>query len=97
MKKRDKLIGVRLDPDTYEELEFFSGEKKSTKMEFIRLAIESYLEEARNAFEDEAIQDFINLRIDEEEYLKFTEKKKVPRDIQEARKRRLEEISQEKQ
>ena len=79
MKKREKLIGVRLDPETFEELDLFSNRSKSTKMEIIRLAIESYLDEMRDSFDDAAVEAFINLRTTEEEYLENFELKKVPK------------------
>ena len=93
MDKRDKVISIRISPETYKELDFFSDKKQETKMEIVRQAISSFLEEANDAFDDAALEDYINLRIDEENYLKETGLKKVPRDIAEERKKKLQSIA----
>ena len=98
MKKESSTIqiGLRLEKELIESLEFFAGHNKLDKMMIIKQAIAAYVGEMEDAFEDAAIEDYIHLRISEEELKKDTGLKEVPKDIKEARQETLKLITKER-
>lgn len=98
MKKGNKTIqiGLRLEKELIESLEFFAKNNKADKMSLIRQAIATYVTDMENAFQDAAIADYISLRINEEELKEHTGLKEIPNDIREARNEVLKSITQEK-
>lgn len=98
MKKESSTvqIGLRLEKELIESLEFFAGHKKLDKMMIIKQAIAAYVGDMEDAFEDTAIEGYICLRISEEELKKNTGLKEIPKDIKEARQETLKMITKEK-
>jgi predicted DNA-binding protein len=98
MKKESDTIqiGLRIEKDLLESLEFFAKNSKIDKMAMIRQAIASYVTEMEDSFEDAAIEDYICLRIDEQEFKEHTGLKEIPKDIKEARQETIKSITKER-
>ncbi|MGV8169055.1 MAG: ribbon-helix-helix protein, CopG family [Candidatus Nanoarchaeia archaeon] len=56
---RNQLIGVRLEKKTIERLDFYTKGSGITKIDLIRQAIEEFLDTADEAYEKEAVKDYI--------------------------------------
>ncbi|MBN2395542.1 MAG: hypothetical protein JXC36_03645 [Candidatus Atribacteria bacterium] len=94
MKKESPTVqlGLRIEKSLLKQIEFFADANKVDKMSLIRQAIASYVDEMEDAFQDQAIEDYISGRIDEKELKEDTDMKTIPADIQEARKETLKHI-----
>ena len=93
MKKTIQL-GLRIDKELLEKIEKLSGFEGIDKMSWIRRALASFVDDVEDEMEDCAIEDYINLRIDEKELENITGMKKIPKDLQEARKEVLNKTKQ---
>ena len=89
-------LGLRIEQDLLERIEFLAENEGVDKMAWIRRALADFVGEEEDGIADAAIEDFIKLRIDEEELLKHVDFEKIPKDIQEARKNTLERIGGKK-
>lgn len=69
VKEKGKIFSIRLSEELYNKLEFYSNKRQATKMEFIRLGLEDFLDEARKGMEKEARDNYINALITEDEYV----------------------------
>ena len=85
-------IGLRLDKELLEKIERLSEHECIEKMAWIRRALAVFVSDEEAGIADEAIDDYIHLRIDEEQLRDYTGFKKIPDDIKEARKKALEKI-----
>ena len=94
MKKISKTtqIGLRLDNDILEKIDEMAEFDKIDKMTWIRQAIADRIDSEEEDMEDDAIEDYIWLRINEEELKEATGLKKIPADLIEARKECLKLI-----
>lgn len=88
-------VGLRIEKDLLDQIEFFAEQNKIDKMSIIRQAIALYVGEMESAFEHEAIKDFIAGRIDEATLKKYTNLKNIPEDLKQARADVFKEISKE--
>jgi len=99
MKKETKnkvVFTFRLEKSTLDELEYYSNLIKIDKTDMLREAIEDYLDELDREIEDDAIEDYVNLRIDEEKLKSITKMKVIPKDLQAARMKILEKLMEKK-
>jgi len=98
MKKESPTIqiGLRIEKDLLDQVEFFAEENKIDKMSLIRQAIVLYVGEMETAVEDEAIENYIVGRIDEEELKKYTGMKNIPTDLKSVRSQTLNELSKKR-
>jgi predicted DNA-binding protein len=89
-------LGLRIEKELIDRIEDLAENEGVDKMAWIRRALASFVGDEEDEMADEAIKDYIKLRIDEKELLKFTEFRKVPEDIKEARKNYLTQIGERK-
>ena len=89
-------IGLRLDKELLDKINNLSEHEGIDRMSWIRRALACFVNETETAMSDDAIDDYINLRIDEKALKEFTNYSKIPEDIQKARKSKLESISSSK-
>lgn len=85
-------IGLRLDKELLDKISKLSEHEGIDKMAWIRRALANFVNDEEDGMSDAAIEDYINLRIDEKEMKDYTGFKKIPKDIQEARKKVLSKI-----
>ncbi len=79
-------LGLRIDKDLLKKVEEYSKYEGIDKMSFIRRAINLFVGEVEGAIISEAIEDYVNLRTDEETLKRLAGFDKIPKDIQDARK-----------
>ena len=89
-------IGLRLDKELLDKISKLSEHEGIDRMAWIRRALANFVNDEEDGMSDAAIEDYINLRIDEKEMKDFTGFKKIPEDIQEARKKVLSKIVSER-
>ena len=89
VKTKETMMSIRMDRELLKELDYYSDKKKSTRAEFIRQAIESFVAGLEESEDEQYIEDFVNAHIDEKEYLKYFKFPKVPEDILQIRKENL--------
>jgi len=94
MKKTIQL-GLRIDEELLEKIEKMAQYENIDKMSWIRRALATFLKGEEIEAKTEAIEDYINLRMDEKDLKNITGMKEVPKDIQEARNDVLSKIKQE--
>jgi len=94
MKKTIQL-GLRIDEELLEKIEKMAQYENIDKMSRIRRALATFLKGEEIEAKTEAIEDYINLRIDEKDLKNISGMKEVSKDIQEARKEVLNKIKQE--
>jgi predicted DNA binding CopG/RHH family protein len=94
MKKTIQL-GLRIDEELLEKIEKMAQYENIDKMSWIRRALATFLKGEEIEAKTEAIEDYINLRIDEKDLKNISGMKEVSKDIQEARKEVLNKIKQE--
>ena len=97
-KKETKTtqIGLRLDNELLGTIEKLAEFDKIDKMTWIRQAIADRIDEVEDEIKDTANEDYIWLRIDEEELKNITGLKKIPNDLIAARKESLQQIIKKK-
>jgi predicted transcriptional regulator len=84
-------LGIRIDRDLFKRIEQLAKDEGIDKMEWIRRALAVFVGDEEAGMSDEAIEDYINLRIDEKELLQNVNFKEIPNDISEARQKVLEQ------
>ena len=94
MKKTIQL-GLRIDEELLEKIEKMAKYENIDKMSWIRRALATFLKGEEIEAKTEAIEDYINLRVDEKDLKNIAGMKEVSKDIQEARKEVLNRIKQE--
>jgi hypothetical protein len=87
-------LGLRIEKELLDKIEKLSDYEGIDKMAWIRRALANFVHDEENGMSDEAIEDFIHLRIDESELKDFTGFEKIPRDILSAREKVLNQISE---
>ena len=98
MVKEDKgtiQLGLRIDKELLKEIEFLAENEGVDKMAWIRRALANSVNQERDSISREAVKDYINLIIDEEELKEFSDFSKIPKDIVEARRDVLNKIKKE--
>jgi metal-responsive CopG/Arc/MetJ family transcriptional regulator len=85
-----------LDKELLDKISKLSEHEGIDRMAWIRRALANFVNDEEDGMSDAAIEDYINLRIDEKEMKDYTGFKKIPEDIREARKKVLSKIVGEK-
>ena len=93
MKKTIQL-GLRIDKELLEKIEKMAQYENIDKMSWIRRALATFLKGEEIESKSEAIENYVNLRIDEKELRNITEMKEVSKDLQDARKEVLNRIKE---
>ncbi len=93
VKNETIQIGLRIEKELLRSLEFFAKTNKVDKMALIRQAIAGYVDDMEAAFEDAAVEDFIRLRINEDELKEHLHLKEISTDVKEARKKYIEGLT----
>lgn len=93
--KKTIQIGLRIDEDLLKKIESLSDYEGVDKMSWMRRALATFVNGEEQAACDEAIENYIHLRINEDEFLKITKMKKISKDIEQARKETLALIKKE--
>lgn len=88
-------LGLRIDVDLLKKIEKMAKYESIDKMSWIRRALASFLKGEEIEARTEAIEDYIQLRIDENKLKKIASFNKIPADIQKARKQVLIKIKEE--
>ena len=89
-------LGIRIEKDLVERIEFLAKEEGIDRNLWIKRALGVFVADEEDGIIDGAIEDYINLRIDEETLIEITDFKKVPEDIKKAREKRLNHLLEEK-
>jgi predicted DNA-binding protein len=95
MVKKSITVSFRLPQDLVEDIDFLRETFNLDRGTYIKNALSEQVERTFDVIKEEAIKDYINLIIDEDELKDFLEKDKkykIPKDIQEARARKLKGI-----
>ncbi|MGV8168832.1 MAG: hypothetical protein ACP5N3_02140 [Candidatus Nanoarchaeia archaeon] len=90
--KKTIQIGLRIDEELLKKIESLSEYEGVDKMAWMRRALASFVNGEEQAACDEAIENYVHLRITEEQFLTTTKMTKVPKDIEQARKEVLASI-----
>lgn len=87
VKKSNKTIqlGLRVDVQLVEKIEKSAEIEGIDKMSWIRRALATFVNGEEKGASDEAIEDYIHLRIDEDRLKEIMGLKTVPKDISSAR------------
>ncbi len=85
-------IGLRLDKELLDKITKLSDHEGIDRMAWIRRALANFVSDEEDGMSDAAIEDYINLRIDESELKDYTGFKKIPSDLKEARKKFLDNV-----
>ena len=91
-EKKTVQLGLRIDLDLVKNIEKMADYENIDKMSWIRGALVSFLKKEEQGAKDDAIKNYINLRIDKEKIKKICEFKIIPKDIENARKEFLNGI-----
>lgn len=89
-------LGLRIEKELLDKIEKLSDYEGLEKTAWIRRALANFVKDEEDGMSDQAVEDFIHLRIDEKELKDYTGFKKIPDDIQQARKKVLEQITDRK-
>ncbi len=89
-------ISIRIPNKILEEVDSMAEVENIDRISWIKRAIIMSIETLNEARIDGAIEDFIALRIGEEELKEITETKKIPEDLKSIRKSRLEYLKKSK-
>lgn len=88
-------IGLRLDVELLKKIEKMAQHESIDKMSWIRRALSAFLKGEELEAVSSAVEDYIQLRIDDAELKRIANFTKIPADIQEARKDILTRIKEE--
>jgi len=86
-------LGLRLDKELVYKIEELSGYEHIDKMSWIRRALSLAIIDVESRIADEVIKNYINLRSDDKTLLKWAEFKAIPKDIKEAREKKLKNMA----
>ena len=84
-KKKTTQLGLRIENELLEKIERLAELESIDKMSWIRRALATFIQGEETGVIDDAIEDYIALRIDETEFKKYSKLKDVPSDIKNAR------------
>ena len=90
--KKTVQLGIRVDKKLIDRLSFFAKESSVDKMDLIRQAIAVHVAEMEKGFEEEVIEEYVGLRINEGELKKALKLDKISDDIKKARQENLNKI-----
>jgi predicted DNA-binding protein len=94
----DKTIqlGIRIEKDLMDRIEDLAKNEGIDRSLWIKRALATFVAGEESGMADEAIEDFIHLRIDEKTLLDYADFDKVPKDILKARETKLKNVLEEK-
>ncbi|MBU1102983.1 MAG: ribbon-helix-helix protein, CopG family [Nanoarchaeota archaeon] len=92
---KNKLVGIYLENEMLKRLIEIAKEQGIDKSAVIKQAIQEFIDNIDDKMDKYFIEDYINLKITENELKERFEWKEIPKDIQEARKEILSKIKQE--
>jgi len=84
---------LRIDIQLLEKIEKLADVEGIDKMSWIRRALATFVNGEEKGACDEAVEDYIHLRIDEKTLLEYAHFDKIPEDIKKARESKLKEVS----
>ena len=84
-KKKTTQLGLRIENELLEKIERLAELESIDKMSWIRRALATFIQGEETGVIDDAIEDYIALRIDETEFKKYSKLKDVPSDIKNSR------------
>ena len=84
--------GLRIEKSLLKKIEKLSQDEGVDRMSWMRRALSTFVKGEENGMKEEAFEDYILLRIDEDELKEILNIKKIPTDIQEARKAKIKQI-----
>jgi len=87
-------ISLRLNQELLEHIQDLADYEGIKRMDFIRKALTNFVYDFYDILDKEAIKDYINLRIDDDELKEFTGIVEIPEDIKEERRRVLKNVSE---
>ena len=94
--KKTVQLGLRIDEEVLKNIEKMAQHENIDKMSWIRRALSTFLKGEELEAKSSAVEDYIQLRIDETELKRITNFTKIPADIQAARKDVLIRIKEER-
>lgn len=95
MVKKSITVSFRLPQELVEDIDFLRESLGLDRGTYIKNALSEQVERTLDVVKEEAIKDYVNLIIDEDELKEYLEKDKkynIPKDLKEARARRLRGI-----
>jgi|WetSurMetagenome_2_1015567.scaffolds.fasta_scaffold146654_2 hypothetical protein len=94
MKKNETIqVGLRIDKRLFDRLESLSEHIQIDRMSIIREAVVNHVLHLEEAFRDAITEDYVRLRLNDDEYKKKAGIKEIPYEIRIARKARLDSIA----
>ena len=96
LETKTTQIGLRLEKGLLKKIEKLAESEGIDKMAWIKRALGVFVGEEESGVDDEAIKDYIHLRIDEAELKKYTGFKEISKDIKEARQEILRHVIKER-
>ncbi len=85
-------LGLRIETDLLERIEDLAKKEGIDRNVWIKRALAVFVSDEESSMADEAIEDYIHLRIDEKNLLKYALFDKIPKDIENARKEVLMQL-----
>lgn len=85
-------LGLRIEKELLDDIERLAEEEGVDRNLWIKRALAVFVGGELSGMADEAIEDFINLRIDEKTLLGFCDFDKIPQDLKDARANKLKKI-----
>ncbi len=93
MKNKETVqLGLRIDKKLLEEIENLAEAEKIDKMSWIRRAINLHFFEVKDKIKEQWIKSYLNLSLDEEDFKKLMNLKKIPPDLEKVRKEKLNQL-----
>lgn len=92
---KNKLVGIYLENEMLKRLIEIAKEQGIDKSAVIKQAIQEFIDNIDDKMDKYFIEDYIHLKITENELKERFEWKEIPKDIQEARKEILNRIKKE--
>ena len=90
--KKTVQLGMRIEQDLIDRIEELAKNEGIDRNLWIKRALATFVADEESGMSDEAIEDFIHLRIDEKTLLQYADFDKIPKDILKARESRLRQV-----
>ena len=89
-------LGIIIEKDLVNRIEDLAKNECIDRNLWIKRALATFVADEESGMTDEAIEDFIHLRIDEKTLLEYADFDKVPKDILKARETNLKTVLEDK-
>ncbi len=86
-------LGLRIEKELLDRIEDLAKKEGIDRNAWIKRALAVFVSDEETDMADEAIEDYIHLRIDEKALLEYADFDKVPEDVKKARDSKLRNIS----